>query len=111
MSRSSKKGPYIDPRVVAKVAKAKPGKDQIKTWSRSCAIAPEFVGFTFMVHNGRSHVQVFVTENMVGHKLGEFAPTRKFQRHGGKMAKDQELAAAAAEKAKLNAAKDEPAKK
>ena len=110
MSRSLKKGPYIDPRLAAKVAKAKAGKDQIKTWSRDSVIAPEFVGFTFMVHNGRTHVQVFVTENMVGHKLGEFAPTRKFVRHGGKMAKEQEAAAAAAEKAKLQAAK-EPEKK
>ena len=110
MSRSSKKGPYIDPRVLAKVQKAKAGKDQIKTWSRSCTIAPEFVGFTFLVHNGRQHTPVFVTENMVGHKLGEFAPTRKFSRHGGKMAKEQELAKEAAEKAKMNAAK-EPEKK
>ncbi|MDE2311979.1 MAG: 30S ribosomal protein S19 [Patescibacteria group bacterium] len=110
MSRSAKKGPYVDPRVLKKVLAGKPGKDQIKTWSRACAIAPEFVGFTFLVHNGRTHVPVFVTENMVGHKLGEFASTRKFIRHGGKMAKEQEAAAAAAEKAKLEAAK-EPAKK
>ncbi len=110
MSRSSKKGPYVDPRVLKKVLNGKAGKDQIKTWSRSCAIAPEFVGFTFLVHNGRTHVPVFVTENMVGHKLGEFSPTRKFTRHGGKMAKEQEAAAAEAEKAKLNAAK-EPEKK
>jgi small subunit ribosomal protein S19 len=68
------------------------------------------VGFTFMVHNGKTHLPVFVTENMVGHKLGEFAPTRKFFRHGGKMAKDQEAAAAAAEKAKLNAAKTDAKK-
>jgi len=110
MSRSSKKGPYVDPRVVKKVQNGKAGKDQIKTWSRACAIAPEFVGFTFLVHNGRTHVPVFVTENMVGHKLGEFALTRKFIRHGGKMAKEQELAKAEAEKAKLAAAK-EPEKK
>ena len=110
MSRSAKKGPYIDPRVLKKVLNGKAGKDQIKTWSRACAIAPEFVGFTFLVHNGRTHVPVFVTENMVGHKLGEFSLTRKFQRHGGKMAKEQELAKAEAEKAKLNAAK-EPEKK
>lgn len=83
-----------------KVAAAKPG-DQIKTWSRACAIAPEMVGFTFLVHNGRQHIPVFVTENMVGHKLGEFSLTRKFNRHGGKMAKEQEAAAAAAEKAKM----------
>jgi small subunit ribosomal protein S19 len=110
MSRSSKKGPYVDPRVLKKVLNGKAGKDQIKTWSRACAIAPEFVGFTFLVHNGRTHIPVFVTENMVGHKLGEFSLTRKFIRHGGKMAKDQEAAKAEAEKAKLNAAK-EPEKK
>lgn len=110
MSRSSKKGPYVDQRVLKKVLAGKPGKTEIKTWSRSCSISPEFVGFTFLVHNGRTHVKVYVTENMVGHKLGEFALTRKFQRHGGKMAKEQEAAAAAAEKAKLDAAK-EPAKK
>ena len=110
MSRSSKKGPYIDPRVVKKVQNGKAGKDQIKTWSRACTIAPEFVGFTFLVHNGRTHVPVFVTENMVGHKLGEFSLTRKFTRHGGKMAKEQEAAKAEAEKAKLNAVKDDTKK-
>lgn len=109
MSRSSKKGPYIDERLLKKVLNAKRGA-QIKTWSRACVIPPEFVGFTFLVHNGRQHTAVFVTENMVGHKLGEFALTRKFTRHGGKMAKEQEMAAQAAEKAKLQAAK-EPEKK
>lgn len=109
MSRSSKKGPYIDERLLKKVQNAKRGA-QIKTWSRDSTIAPEFVGYTFLVHNGRQHVSVFVTENMVGHKLGEFAPTRKFTRHGGRMAKEQEMAAAEAEKAKLQAAK-EPEKK
>jgi len=97
MSRSLKKGPYVDPRILKKVANAKPG-DQIKTWSRACAISPEMVGFTFLVHNGKVHVSVFVTENMVGHKLGEFSPTRKFTRHGGKMAKEQEAASQAADK-------------
>lgn len=110
MSRSLKKGPYVDPRVLKKVQNGKAGKDQIKTWSRACAIPPEFVGFTFLVHNGRVHTPVYVTDNMVGHKLGEFAPTRKFTRHGGKMAKEQEAAKAEAEKAKLSAAK-EPDKK
>ena len=110
MSRSSKKGPYVDPRVVKKVQNSKAGKDQIKTWSRACTIAPEFVGFTFLVHNGRTHVPVFVTEYMVGHKLGEFSLTRKFTRHGGKMAKEQEMAKAEADKAKMNAAKEEPKK-
>lgn len=104
MSRSSKKGPYVDQRLVKKVLNSKRGA-QIKTWSRDCSIAPEFVGFTFLVHNGLKHIPVFVTENMVGYKLGEFALTRKFQRHGGKMAKEQEMAAAEAEKAKLAAAK------
>jgi len=96
--------------VVKKVQNAKAGKDQIKTWSRACTIAPEFVGFTFLVHNGRTHVPVFVTENMVGHKLGEFSLTRKFTRHGGKMAKEQEAAKAEADKAKMNAVKEEPKK-
>ncbi len=109
MSRSSKKGPYIDQRLLKKVLNSKRGA-QIKTWSRDSSIPPEFVGFTFLVHNGRQHVSVFVTENMVGHKLGEFAFSRKFHRHGGKMAKKQEMAAAASEKAKLQAAK-EPEKK
>ncbi len=103
MSRSSKKGPYVDPRVMKKVQNGKAGQTQIKTWSRACAIPPEFVGFTFLVHNGKIHVPVFVTENMVGHKLGEFSLTRKFNRHGGKMAKEQEAAKAVAEKAKLAA--------
>lgn len=110
MSRSSKKGPYVDPRVLKKVLNGKAGKDQIKTWSRACTISPEFVGFTFLVHNGRVHTPVFVTENMVGHKLGEFSLTRKFTRHGGKMAKEQEAAQAAAEKAKMAATKEEPKK-
>jgi len=104
MSRSLKKGPFVDERLLKRVSTAKPGA-RFKTWSRESTIFPEMVGFTFEVHNGRTHVPVFVTENMVGHKLGEFSPTRKFLRHGGKMAKDQEAAASAAEKARLNAAK------
>ncbi len=111
MSRSLKKGPFIHESLLKKVALAKQG-DQIKTWSRDSSISPEMVGLTFMVHNGRAHLPVFVTENMVGHKLGEFSPTRKFTRHGGKMAKEQEAAAQAAEKSKLAApATKEPAKK
>ncbi len=110
MSRSLKKGPFIDAKLLKKVLKGKAGKDRIKTWSRDSTISPEMVGFTFEVHNGRAFIPVFVTENMVGHKLGEFALTRKFMRHGGKMAKEQEAAAAASEKAKLNAAKEEPKK-
>src|SRR5258708_4783764 len=106
MSRSSKKPPFVDPNLLKKVLAGRAGKDQIKTWSRDSSIAPEMVGFTFLVHNGRTHLPVFVTENMVGHKLGEFALTRKFIRHGGRMAKEQETAAAEAEKAKLNTEKE-----
>ncbi len=86
MSRSSKKGPHVDPKLYFKVQKqAESGKaEPIKTWARSCTIVPEFVGVTFMVHDGRKHVKVLVTEDMVGHKLGEFAPTRTFKGHGGK---------------------------
>jgi small subunit ribosomal protein S19 len=88
MSRSLKKGPFVDPKLAKKVA-ALGNEDRtiVKTWSRSSTIAPEFVGRTFAVHNGKVHVPVFVTENMVGHKLGEFSPTRKFRSHGGKLAK------------------------
>lgn len=94
MSRSLKKGPYVDPRLLKKVQDSKPGvKAVIKTWSRSCTITPEMVGFTFGVYNGKQHISVFVVENMVGHKLGEFALTRKFIRHGGKIQKSQEQAA------------------
>jgi small subunit ribosomal protein S19 len=88
MSRSLKKGPFIDPKLARKVENL--GSDDrtiIKTWARASTIPPEFVGRTIAVHNGKVHVPVFVTENMVGHKLGEFSPTRKFRRHGGKMAK------------------------
>ncbi len=97
MSRSLKKGLYIDPRVLAKVeaVKASGKKTPIKTWSRACVISPEMVGVTFQVHNGKDFIVVYVDENMVGHRLGEFALTRKFIRHGGKMAKEQETAAAA----------------
>jgi small subunit ribosomal protein S19 len=98
MSRSLKKGPFVDPRLLKKIQDRKPTDGPIKTWSRASEISPEMVGMTFMVHNGRQHVAVFVTENMVGHKLGEFAPTRKFNRHGGKMAKEQAAAATAATK-------------
>lgn len=85
MSRSLKKGPYIDPKLQKKIAAL--GSDDrsvIKTWSRESTISPEMVGRNFAVHNGRVHVPVFVTENMVGHKLGEFSPTRKFRAHAGK---------------------------
>ena len=96
MSRSLKKGPFTDPKLLAKISKLKAGdKTVIKTWSRPSVITPEMVGFTIGVHNGRQHVPVIVVENMVGHRLGEFAPTRKFQRHGGKLTKDIEAAKAA----------------
>ena len=83
MARSLKKGPYIDPRVQKKVdAQKDSGKSEvIKTWSRACTISPEFVGITFAVHNGQKFVPVYVTENMVGHKLGEFSITRNFRGH------------------------------
>jgi small subunit ribosomal protein S19 len=90
MPRSLKKGPYVDERLVKKIKDLKPGdKTVIKTWNRSCTVTPEMVGFTLGVHNGKQHIPVSVVENMVGHKLGEFAPTRKFVNHGGKMAKEQ----------------------
>jgi len=94
MSRSLKKGPYVDPRVLKKLEGKKLGdRTIIKTWSRACTISPEMTGFTFGVHNGKDFISVFVTEEMVGHKLGEFSPTRKFSRHGGKMQKELEIAA------------------
>jgi small subunit ribosomal protein S19 len=84
MSRSLKKGPKLAKKVAAL---GNEDRTIIKTWARACAIPPEFVGRTIAVHNGRVHVPVFITENMVGHKLGEFSPTRKFRSHGGKLAK------------------------
>ena len=89
MARSIKKGPYVDDRLLKKIEGKKPlDAGVIKTWVRRAQIAPEMVGFTFGVYNGRQHVDVLVTEEMVGHRLGEFSPTRKFLRHGGKMQKD-----------------------
>ena len=86
MGRSLKKGPFVDLKLFTKVEEQNEQgiKEPIKTWARACTIIPEFVGHTFMVHNGKAHVKVFVTEEMVGHKLGEFAPTRTFRGHGGK---------------------------
>lgn len=89
MARSIKKGPYIDPKLLKKVRKLKP-PSVIKTWSRDSVISPEMVGFVFEVHNGKDFIPVKATEDMVGHRLGEFAPTRKFLRHGGKMQKELE---------------------
>ena len=93
MSRSLKKGPYVDAKLLKKIANLKSGdKSIIKTWARSSSITPEMIGYTFGVHNGKTHIPVFISEDMVGHKLGEFSPTRKFNRHGGKMQKEQESA-------------------
>ncbi len=98
MSRSLKKGIWIDPKLLMRVQKARPGDKSIRTWSRDSTIVAEMVGLTINVHNGKVHVPVYVVENMVGHKLGEFSPTRKFVRHGGKMQKDLESAATMAAK-------------
>ena len=87
MSRSVKKGPYVDQILLKKIEKADQNQ-AIKTWSRSCTIIPEMIGYTFGIHNGKDHIPVKMTEEMVGHKLGEFSPTTKFVRHGGKMQKD-----------------------
>ena len=89
MSRSLKKGPYVEESLLRKVEKmqASGKKQPIKTWSRRSMVLPEFVGLTFAIHNGRQHMPVFITENMVGHRLGEFAPTRTFKSHGTSAAK------------------------
>src|ERR1700685_2501959 len=109
MSRSLKKGPFVDPKLLAKVAKQKSDGGVIKTWSRASEISPEMVGYTFGVHNGKTHIEVRVSEEMVGHRLGEFSPTRKFTRHGGKMQKELELKAAETQKTATQAAKAAPA--
>ena len=96
MSRSSKKGPYVDPKLLKKISKFKSGdKTVIKTWSRDSEIAPEMVGYVFGVHNGKNFIEVLIKEEMVGHRLGEFSPTRKFVRHGGKMQRELETSAQA----------------
>src|SRR3989338_507418 len=91
MSRSLKKGVFVNEKLAKKIAKAKAIKDRIpiKTWARASTITPDMVGMTFLVHNGKDFVNVLVDENMIGHRLGEFSPTRKFIRHGGKMQKQQ----------------------
>jgi len=101
MPRSLKKGPYVNQRLLNKLTKLKSGdKTIVKTWDRACTITPEMVGFTFGVHNGKTHMPVLVIENMVGHKLGEFVLTRKFIKHGGRMAKEQAKSAGAEAAAK-----------
>ena len=92
MSRSLYKGPYVNEKILKKVVGKKPADTgTLKVWDRACVISPEMVGFTFGVYNGKTHIEVFVTEDMVGHRLGEFSPTKKFIRHGGKMQKELEV--------------------
>ena len=110
MTRSLKKGMYVDERLLKKIAGKEPIKTGvIKTWSRASQIAPEMVGFIFGVHNGKTHIEVLVTEDMVGHRLGEFSLTRKFTKHGGKMQKELEAKKKEAEIAAAQAAKAGPA--
>ncbi len=106
MARSTKKGPYVDEKLLKKIEGKKPQTTGvIRTWARRSQIAPEMVGFKFGVHNGKNHIEVLVSEDMVGHRLGEFSPTKKFVRHGGKMQKEMELKAKDAEIAAAKAAK------
>ena len=106
MSRSLKKGPFVEENLLKKIEGKKPVETGvIKTWSRRSQISPEMVGFVFGVHNGKQHIEVLVTEDMVGHRLGEFSPTRKFTRHGGKMQKDIDIKAKEAEIATAKSAK------
>jgi len=108
MSRSSKKGPYVDEKLLKKIkAASSSDKKIIKTWARASTISPEMVGRNIAVHNGKEHIPVFITENMVGHKLGEFAPTRKFKVHGGRMAKEEAQAEAEKNKEQLKESKEE----
>lgn len=107
MTRSLKKGPYVVERLLQKIEGKNPDQaGTVKTWARASMIAPEMVGYTFGVHNGRDFIEVKVTEEMVGHRLGEFSPTRKFYRHGGKMQKELEAKQKEAEIAAAKAAKN-----
>jgi len=112
MSRSIKKGPFIDQRLLKKLSNIRIDEKRVivNTWSRDCVITPEMVGYTIGVHNGKTHIPVFIVEQMVGHRLGEFSPTRTFRRHGGKMQKEQEQKAAEAASAAAKAVQA-PAKK
>ena len=106
MTRSLKKGPYVDPKLLKKVQGKKPDDTGVvKTWARRSQISPDMVGFTFGVHNGKDHIEVFVSEDMVGHRLGEFSPTKKFFRHRGKMQKELEQKKKEAEVTSAQAAK------
>ena len=112
MSRSLRKGPFVEPKLLKKIENKKPDSaGVIKTWYRRSQIAPEMVGFTFGVHNGREFVPVLVNEEMVGHRLGEFSPTRKFLRHGGKIQKELDAKKKESEIASAKAAKEAPAAK
>ena len=112
MSRSLKKGPYVDEKLLKKVTGGKPEElGVIKTWARASQISPEMVGYRFGVHNGKAHIEILVTEDMVGHRLGEFSLTRKFVKHGGKMQKEIEIAKKDAEIAAAKAAKTATDKK
>lgn len=105
MTRSVKKGPYVDAKLLKKVGKAKAGGPAIQTWARASQIAPDFVGYTFAVHNGKTFTNVFVTDDMVGHRLGEFSPTTTFRKHGGQMQKEIEQKAKQTEIDQAKAAK------
>lgn len=110
MARSLKKGPYTDEKLLEKIKNLKPGtKEIIKTWCRACTIAPEMVGFTFDVYNGKEFISVKVTEEMVGHRLGEFSPTTKFFRHGGRIQRELEAKEVEKEAEKVKAV-EEPKK-
>ena len=107
MSRSLKKGPFVDPNVLKKMARIQDkNKESIKTWSRHCTITPEMIGFTFQVHNGKQFLEVKPSEEMVGHKLGEFSPSTKFVRHGGKIQKELERKTKETEREKAKVAKE-----
>lgn len=112
MTRSLKKGPFVEPKLLKKIEGKKPtGSAPIKTWYRRSQISPEMVGFTFAVHNGKQFIDVLVSEEMVGHRLGEFSPTKKFHRHGGKIQKELEQKKKEGEIAAAKAAKAAPAAK
>ncbi len=112
MSRSVKKGPYVDAKLILKLKGLKSGsKEIVKTWARRSQISPEMIGFTFAVHNGKEFIPVYISEDMVGHYLGEFSPTTKFSRHGGRMQRELESKSAEAETAKISAVKAAETKK
>ena len=112
MTRSVKKGPYINAKILKKITGKKPGEaGVVLVWDRACQISPEMIGFTFGVHNGRKHIEVKVIEDMVGHRLGEFSPTKTFLRHGGKIQKELDVKKKEAEISAAKAAKETVVKK